>query len=79
MKNAALDMSVLSCMSNKSSKFPHSPAPQKWVKVKEEMGLSERIYRCENPVCGLVIDRDVNAAVNLAALARPSRQPGPYC
>ena len=46
--------------------------------VKEEMDLSERIYRCENPACGLVIDRDVNAALNLAALARPSRQPGPY-
>ena len=27
-------------------------------------GLSERIYRCT--ACGLVLDRDVNAAVNLA-------------
>lgn len=38
--------------------------------VKEEMDLSERIYVCEKPECGLVLDRDVNAARNLAALAR---------
>ena len=46
--------------------------------VKEEMDLAERIYVCANPACDLVIDRDLNAALNLAALARPSRQPGPY-
>ena len=38
--------------------------------VKEEMDLSERIYVCEKPECGLIIDRDLNAALNLAALAR---------
>jgi putative transposase len=32
--------------------------------VKEEMKLSERIYRCE--ICGLILDRDINAARNLA-------------
>jgi len=42
------------------------------------MDLSERIYVCENPACGLVIDRDVNAALNLAARALPISQPGPY-
>jgi putative transposase len=31
--------------------------------VKEELPLSERVYRCD--VCGLVLDRDVNAARNL--------------
>jgi putative transposase len=31
--------------------------------VKEELPLSERTYRCES--CGLVLDRDVNAARNL--------------
>jgi hypothetical protein len=46
--------------------------------LKEEMDLSESIYVCENPACSLVIDRDVNAALNLAALAKPTRQPGPY-
>ncbi len=31
---------------------------------KERLDLSERTYRCEH--CGLVIDRDLNAAINLA-------------
>ena len=31
---------------------------------KETLKLSERIYKCEN--CGLKIDRDLNAAINLA-------------
>jgi IS605 OrfB family transposase len=35
--------------------------------VKEEIDLSERVYVCEH--CGLVMDRDLNAALNLAALA----------
>jgi len=34
--------------------------------VKAKLRLSERIYTCEQ--CGLVIDRDLNAARNLAAL-----------
>ena len=34
--------------------------------IKEAMPLSVRIFEC---VCGLVIDRDLNAALNLAALA----------
>lgn len=37
--------------------------------VKEDMDLSERIYVCDNPLCLLVIERDLNAALNLAALA----------
>jgi len=35
--------------------------------VKAELTLSERVYRCET--CGLTLDRDLNAAVNLANLA----------
>jgi transposase len=35
--------------------------------VKEEMDLSERVYVCER--CGLVMDRDLNSALNLAAQA----------
>ena len=58
--------------------FPSTKICSRCGNVKEEMNLSERIYRCENPACGLVIDRDVNAALNLAALASPTRQPGPY-
>jgi putative transposase len=32
--------------------------------VKDTLSLSERMYHCD--MCGLVLDRDVNAAVNLA-------------
>ncbi|WP_312882863.1 zinc ribbon domain-containing protein [Streptosporangium album] len=35
--------------------------------MKAELALSERIYTCA--ACGLVLDRDLNAALNLAALA----------
>jgi hypothetical protein len=35
--------------------------------VKEELSLSEREYVCEE--CGLAIDRDVNAAINILAEA----------
>ena len=31
---------------------------------KEDLKLSDRIYKCNK--CGLVIDRDLNAAINLA-------------
>ena len=35
--------------------------------MKAKLALSERIYRCDD--CGLVVDRDVNAARNLLYLA----------
>jgi putative transposase len=35
--------------------------------VKAKLTLAERIYRCSS--CGLVIDRDINAARNLLHLA----------
>ena len=38
--------------------------------VKAKMDLGERVYECE--VCGLVIDRDLNAAQNLAQLITAS-------
>jgi len=38
--------------------------------VKDEMPLSERVFRCE--ACGLVLDRDLNAARNLASLVAGS-------
>lgn len=31
--------------------------------MKAKLSLSERVYHCEE--CGLVIDRDVNAAINI--------------
>lgn len=35
--------------------------------IKKEMPLSERTYKCES--CGLVLDRDLNAALNLVAVS----------
>jgi putative transposase len=35
--------------------------------VRPKLTLAERTYYCGNPDCGLVADRDVNAAANLAA------------
>jgi putative transposase len=55
--------------------FPSTKMCSRCGNIKENMDLSERIYVCENSACGLVIDRDVNAALNLAAQAD---QPGPY-
>ncbi len=49
--------------------FPSSKTCSECGAVKAELGLSERVYYCD--ICGLVIDRDLNAARNLAALAEP--------
>ncbi len=38
--------------------------------VKAELSLAERTYRCRT--CGLVLDRDLNAAINLAGRAHPA-------
>ena len=47
--------------------FPSSKKCCKCGKVKKELKLSERIYRCE---CGSVMDRDKNAAINIREEAR---------
>ncbi len=47
--------------------YPSSKTCSACGAVKTKLALSEREYRCE--ACGLVIDRDRNAALNLAALA----------
>jgi putative transposase len=46
--------------------FPSSKTCSGCGHVKAKLPLSERTYRCER--CGLVLDRDENAARNLAAL-----------
>ena len=46
--------------------FPSSKTCSGCGVVKAKLRLSDRVYRCE--ACGLVLDRDLNAARNLAAL-----------
>ena len=48
--------------------FPSSKRCHMCGNVKEELSLSERTYVCE--ACGLVEDRDVNAAINLEQYPR---------
>ncbi|MCW4354863.1 transposase [Hoyosella sp. YIM 151337] len=50
--------------------YPSSKTCSGCGSVKAKLTLSERRYVCDNEHCGLVIDRDLNAAVNLARLAR---------
>lgn len=50
--------------------FPSSKTCSQCGKVKDELSLSERTYTCE---CGLEIDRDLNAAINLRKYGELSR------
>ncbi|AEF38967.1 IS607 family element RNA-guided endonuclease TnpB [Hoyosella subflava] len=50
--------------------YPSSKTCSGCGSVKAKLALSERVYVCDNAECGLVIDRDLNAAINLARLAR---------
>ncbi|MGZ5416452.1 MAG: zinc ribbon domain-containing protein [Nocardioides sp.] len=47
---------------------PPRPAPAA-AAVNRELTLDDRVYACS--ACGLVIDRDVNAAINLARYTPP--------
>jgi putative transposase len=47
--------------------FPSTKRCSRCGNIKDKILLSERTYRCE--ICGLVMDRDLNAAFNLASLA----------
>ncbi|MEU5937936.1 IS607 family element RNA-guided endonuclease TnpB [Micromonospora sp. NPDC047548] len=48
--------------------YPSSKTCSRCQKVKPKLSLSERTFHCDT--CGLSLDRDVNAARNLAALVR---------
>jgi putative transposase len=52
--------------------YPSSKTCSGCGHVKAKLPLSERTYRCEH--CGLVLDRDLNAARNLAALVHTGAQ-----
>ena len=43
--------------------YPSSKTCSKCGRVKAKLSLSERVYRCDG--CGLVMDRDLNAAINI--------------
>jgi putative transposase len=53
--------------------YPSSKTCSACGAVKAKLALSERTYRCAS--CGLVLDRDVNAARNLAALTGGASSP----
>ncbi len=52
-----------------SRTFPSSKMCSRCGHRKKELSLSEREYHCEQ--CGLEIDRDLNAALNLVAVSLP--------
>jgi putative transposase len=49
--------------------FPSSKTCSRCGKKKETLSLSERVFDCDH--CGLQIDRDLNAAINLQKAASP--------
>jgi putative transposase len=51
--------------------FPSSRTCSNCGLIHQDLALSQRVFRCDtcDGGCGLVIDRDLNAAVNLAAWA----------
>jgi putative transposase len=53
--------------------FPSSKTCSGCGAVKAKLHLAERTYKCDS--CGLVIDRDLNAAVNLARYAHHQTVP----
>jgi putative transposase len=53
--------------------YPSSKTCSGCGAMKAKLRLSERMFRCER--CGLVMDRDLNAARNLAALAGGASSP----
>lgn len=54
--------------------YPSSKTCSRCGTVRNELSLSERTFVCYD--CGFTIDRDLNAARNLAALAEGPNRPG---
>jgi putative transposase len=52
--------------------YPSSKTCSGCGAAKAKLGLSERIFKCD--ACGLVLDRDLNAALNLAQIAQRHAQ-----
>lgn len=49
--------------------YPSSKTCSQCGSVKAKLNLSERVFTCDAPECDHSIDRDLNAAINLAQLA----------
>ena len=47
--------------------FPSSKMCSECGCIKEDLKLSDRIYKCEH--CGFIEDRDVNASINIKLVA----------
>jgi putative transposase len=54
--------------------YPSSKTCSRCKAVKAKLALAERMYRCER--CGLIADRDANAAANLASLVESATSTG---
>lgn len=50
--------------------YPSSKTCSHCGSIKKDLKLSDRTYACT--YCGMIIDRDLNAAINLASLAKPN-------
>jgi len=53
--------------------FPSSKTCSRCGCIKDDLTLDDRVFHCED--CGLEIDRDCNAALNLAAIGKAETQP----
>jgi putative transposase len=58
---------------------PSSKTCSQWGWEDEHLTLADRVFRCQNPECGLALDRDLNAALNLAKLAGSSSESQTAC
>ena len=47
--------------------YPSSKTCSSCGKIKDDLKLKDRVYRC--PHCGTIIDRDLNAAINLSRIS----------
>jgi len=53
--------------------FPSSKTCSRCGCIKDDLTLSDRVYHCDE--CGFEIDRDLNAALNLAAMGKAQTAP----
>ena len=54
--------------------YPSSKTCSVCGSAKAKLSLGERVFTCDDPACGLVMDRDMNAALNLARMAQEHAQ-----